>query len=151
MNIRTAKISDVDNIYTLISCYAQLDRMLFRSKAYIYENLQTFNVAQIDDEIVGCCALQIVWKDLAEIKSIAISETQKNKGIGKSLVEIAIKDAQKLGIQKVFALTLEQKFFEKIGFSKVDKDSLPMKVWSDCAKCPKQDHCDEIAVELLLH
>jgi len=21
-----------------------------------------------------------------------------------------------------------------------------MKVWSDCARCPKQDHCDEIAM-----
>ena len=31
-------------------------------------------------------------------------------------------------------------------FVKVDKGSLPMKVWSDCAKCPKQDHCDETAL-----
>jgi len=28
----------------------------------------------------------------------------------------------------------------------ISKDSLPMKVWSDCAKCPKQQNCDEIAV-----
>ena len=47
---------------------------------------------------------------------------------------------------KVFALTLEPDFFEKLGFEKVQKATLPMKVWSDCAKCPKQENCDEIAV-----
>ena len=26
-----------------------------------------------------------------------------------------------------------------------DGEMLPMKVWSDCAKCPKQAHCDEFA------
>ena len=28
----------------------------------------------------------------------------------------------------------------------VEKADLPMKVWSDCARCPKQQECDEIAV-----
>jgi amino-acid N-acetyltransferase len=33
-----------------------------------------------------------------------------------------------------------------MGFKVIEKDALPMKVWSDCAKCPKQQNCDEIAV-----
>jgi len=51
-----------------------------------------------------------------------------------------------LGVPRVFALTLEPDFFEKLGFEVVKKETLPMKVWSDCAKCPKQQNCDEIAV-----
>ena len=58
----------------------------------------------------------------------------------------AIEQAVRLGVPKVFALTLEPDFFEKLGFEKVEKETLPMKVWSDCAKCPKQENCDEIAV-----
>jgi hypothetical protein len=27
-------------------------------------------------------------------------------------------------------------------------DQFPQKVWLDCAKCPKQDQCDEIALVL---
>ncbi|MCD4831960.1 MAG: N-acetyltransferase [Anaerohalosphaeraceae bacterium] len=150
MNIRNAKIRDTDTIHSLIGFYAQLDRMLFRSKAHIYENLQMFKVAEIDEKVIGCCALQVVWKDLAEIKSIAVAETHKNRGVGKTLVKAAIEDARQLGVEKVFALTLEPEFFEKIGFAKIDKQQLPMKVWSDCAKCNKQDHCDETAVEMLL-
>ena len=54
MNVRSAKISDVTAINALINSYAEVDRMLFRSLADIYENLQTFIVAEIDETIVGC-------------------------------------------------------------------------------------------------
>ena len=146
MNVRSAKISDVPAINALISSYAEVDRMLFRSLADIYENLQTFIVAELDDKIVGCCALEVIWSDLAEIKSLAVDEAYKGKGIGNRLVAAAVEQAEKLGLPKVFALTLEPVFFEKSGFEIVEKEALPMKVWSDCARCPKQQHCDEIAV-----
>jgi len=146
MNVRSAKISDVPAINALISSYAEVDRMLFRSLADIYENLQTFIVAELDGKIVGCCALEVIWSDLAEIKSLAVDGTYKGKGIGNRLVAGAVEQAEKLGLPKVFALTLEPVFFEKSGFEIVEKETLPMKVWSDCARCPKQQNCDEIAV-----
>jgi len=146
MNIRSAKISDVKRINALVSSYAERDRMLFRSMADIYENLQAFTVAEVDGGVVGCCALEIIWSDLAEIKSLAVDETNKEKGIGRMLVTTAIEQASLLGVPRVFALTLEPDFFEKLGFKVVEKETLPMKVWSDCARCSKQDNCDEIAV-----
>ena len=146
MNIRGAKISDVKAIHALISSYAERDRMLFRPLADIYKNLQAFIVAVLDGDIVGCCALEIIWSDLAEIKSLAVDETKKEKGIGKMLVTAALVQATEIGVPRVFALTLEPEFFEKLGFSVVEKETLPMKVWSDCARCPKQQNCDETAV-----
>jgi amino-acid N-acetyltransferase len=146
MNVRSAKISDVPAINALINSYAEVDRMLFRSMADIYENLQTFIVAELDNKIVGCCALEVIWADLAEIKSLAIDEAHKGKGIGRGLVAAAVEQAAKLGVPKIFALTLEPVFFEKSGFEIVEKETLPMKVWSDCARCSKQQNCDEIAV-----
>ena len=146
MNVRSAKISDAKAINALINSYAERDRMLFRSLADIYENLQTFIVAELDNNIVGCCALEVIWADLAEIKSLAIDEAYKGKGIGRMLVDAAVEQAVKLGVPRVFALTLEPAFFEKSGFEIVKKEALPMKVWSDCARCSKQQNCDEIAV-----
>ncbi|MHC4205985.1 MAG: N-acetyltransferase [Planctomycetota bacterium] len=146
MNVRSATISDAKAINALINSYAERDRMLFRSLADIYENLQTFIVAEIDETIVGCCALEVIWADLAEIKSLAIDGAYKGKGIGRELVAAAAEQAAKLGVPRVFALTLEPGFFEKTGFTIVEKEVLPMKVWSDCARCSKQQNCDEIAV-----
>lgn len=146
MNVRNAKISDAKAISALINCYAEHDKMLFRSLAEIYENLQMFLVAQEDETVVGCCALEIIWSDLAEIKSLAVAPGQKGKGLGRALVAAAVNQARQLGVPRVFALTLEPRFFERVGFSIVAKEDLPMKVWSDCARCPKQQECDEIAV-----
>jgi len=54
MNIRSATISDVEPIYSLINDYAEQDKMLFRSMADIYKNLQTFTVAEDDGARRGC-------------------------------------------------------------------------------------------------
>jgi amino-acid N-acetyltransferase len=148
MTVRDAKISDVSAIYGLVTFYAEQDRMLFRSMANIYENLQTFKVAETDGRVVGCCALQVIWSDLAEIKSLAVDEHFEGKGIGRALVTAAIQQARQLGAGKIFAFTLQPGFFESMGFRRIDSNLLPMKVWSDCAACPKQERCDEIAVML---
>jgi len=146
MKIRDATIRDVEMIHSLISSYAELDKMLFRSLSDIYENLQVFKLAEVKSVVVGCCALQVIWSDLAEIKSLAIEKGHFDKGIGSALVEACLEKAEEIGLEKIFTLTLEPEFFEKLGFERVPKEALPMKVWSDCAKCPKQDHCDETAL-----
>ena len=146
MEIRNAKISDAVSIHELVNCYAELDRMLFRSMADIYEKLQTFIVAEMNGKVVGCCALEIIWADLAEIKSLAVNESHIGGGIGRKMVDAALKKASEIGVSSVFALTLVPKFFVKSGFEIVEKETLPMKVWSDCARCSKQQNCDETAV-----
>lgn len=146
MKIRNAQVQDVPAIHALISCYAELDRMLFRSLADIYENLQVFQVAEVNGTVVGCCALKVIWANLAEIQSLAVDKNYFGKGIGRALVNQCLEEARRMGITQVFTLTMEPAFFEKVGFRRVDKKTLPMKVWSDCARCPKQDHCDETAM-----
>ena len=150
MKIRDAKSSDARAISELIAYYAEEDRMLFRPVSEVYENLQGFIVAADGAEVVGCVMLSVIWSDLAEIKSLAVAGGYKGKGIGKRLVEAAVEKARELELKRVFALTLEAEFFKKAGFGVIGMDELPMKVWSDCAQCPKQDHCDEIAVLMKL-
>jgi amino-acid N-acetyltransferase len=150
MKIRLAKISDAPFIYALINDYAEQDMMLFRSMQDIYENLRSFLLAEVKGKIVGCCCLQIIWSDLAEIKSLAVDEAHQDKGVGKMLVRQSVSEARKLGIKRVFALTLIPAFFKKLGFKTIEREKLPMKVWTDCARCTKQDNCDEIAVIKIL-
>lgn len=146
MKIRNARIPDAREICRLINYYAEHDKMLFRPLAEVYENLQTFWVAEVGQAVVGCCALEIVWSDLAEIKSLAVDPERRQQGVGTALVSAVVDEARRLGVPRVFALTLEPGFFGRLGFEVVTKESLPMKVWSDCARCPKQQECDEVAL-----
>ena len=150
MNVRSANVNDVKTVHSLINAYAERDLMLFRSMADIYKNLQTFLVVETDGQVIGCCALEVVWQDLAEIKSLAVNEGHKGRGAGSILVNAAVEQAKRLCLPKVFGLTLKPQFFERLGFQVVDKGALPMKVWSDCARCSKQQSCDETAVVKLI-
>jgi amino-acid N-acetyltransferase len=67
-------------------------------------------------------------------------------GVGKRIVHGLLKEAAGLGISKVFTLTYQQPFFEKCGFTVIDKNTLPQKVWTDCVNCPKFPNCDEICM-----
>lgn len=150
MIVRDAVIQDVKAMHALISCYAEYDRMLFCSLSDLYEQIHSFKVAEDEGQVVGCCALKVLWEDLAEVKSLAVDQRCFGKKVGSLLVSACIEKARVLGLHRVFTLTLEPVFFEKNGFRRVDRQSLPMKVWSDCAQCPKQDHCDEIALDCTL-
>ena len=148
MDIRDAVIEDVPAIRDLINMHAEREKMLFRSMANLYTSLRDFMVCDQDGKVAGCCALAIIWSDLAEVRSLAVHPDWQKRGIGRLLVEQAVARAEKLHLPRVFTLTLEAGFFEKLGFTRVSMDQLPHKVWSDCVYCPKKDHCDEIAMQL---
>ena len=71
-------------------------------------------------------------------------------GIGRRIVERLIDDGRALGLTTVFALTLQEVFFQRLNFRTVPRESFPGKVWADCRNCPKLHACDEIAVALTL-
>ena len=148
--IRHAIMHDAPEICAIVNYHAERGRMLHRSLEIVYEKLRTFLVAELDGRVVGCTAVEIAWADLAEVKSLAVCPEMKGRGLGRKLVEAAIADARAIGIRRLFALTYEQAFFERMGFHVIDRFSLPSKVWSDCAACPKHNACDEIAVMLEL-
>ena len=148
MSIRPATVHDVPRVQEIINSHAELGRMLFKSYAQLFEDLRDFAVYADDaaGNVLGCTALTIIWADLAEVRSLAVDESARGQGIGRKLVEWCIDEARRLQIRRLMSLTYEQAFFEKLGFVVVDKDTLPLKVWSDCVRCPKRDGCDEIAM-----
>lgn len=149
--IRPATIQDVPRMQAVINSHAEFGRMLFKSLAQLYEQLRDYAVFEVPGPdgkptVVGCVAVTIIWADLAEVRALAVDESQRAKGIGSQLVRWAVGEAKRLGIRKLMSLTYEQRFFEKLDFVVVDKETLPLKVWSDCVRCPKRHGCDEIAM-----
>ena len=144
--IRKAKASDVKGIQQLIKLYSTRGDMLPRSLSELYDHLRDFYVSIRKGEVIGICALHVCWEDLAEIRSLAVKEEARNKGLGAKLVKSCMDESKALGVKRIFALTYRPNFFEKLGFKKVDKSVLPHKIWTDCLKCVKFPDCDEVAV-----
>ena len=148
--IRKAILQDARQIHKLLLVYAKDGLVLPRSLMDIFEAIRDFYVFVDEDQVIGAAALNICWEDLAEVRSLVVNEGQAGRGIGRHLVEACIAEARQLGIGRVFALTYQQKFFEKLGFEVIEKSELPQKIWGDCIKCAKFPECDEIALSLSL-
>ena len=144
--VEKAKIGDATEIQHLINDFAGRGEMLARPLSEIYENIRDYYVVRQHGSVAACVALHINWEDLAEIKSLAVKEEFQKQGIGEKLVDACLKEAREIGIQTVFCLTYTVAFFQKCGFSIVDKAELPHKVWGECYSCPKFPNCDEQAL-----
>ena len=145
MNTEKARIADVQRMHKLVNSFADKDEMLARALSEIYENLRDFFVIRDSSaQVVACVALHIVWEDLAEIRSLAVSEDKQDQGLGSVLVTACLNEAKELGISTIFCMTYKPVFFERHGFRQVDKMELPRKVWSECYRCPKFPDCDEV-------
>jgi amino-acid N-acetyltransferase len=147
--IRPARVEDVDAMRSLIDGFADDDRMLSRSRDFLVEHLRDFIVAEDEGSFLGCCALAVLTPDLAEVRSLAVRPDAGRRGVGKALVEACLEQARKLGLRRVFALTLVPEFFERCGFTLTSLGRLPEKSASECPVCPKRGRCDEHA--MLIH
>lgn len=148
--IRKALIPDAREIHRLLLTYARDGLVLPRSLAEIYEALRDFYVFVENDKVLGAAGLNICWEDLAEVRSLVVNAEAGSRGIGRGLVQACLDEARQLGIRRVFALTYKPVFFEKLGFSVIEKSELPQKIWGDCMKCAKFPECDEIALSISL-
>lgn len=151
MLFRKAVMADIPAAHEIINGYAAQGLMLRRPLMMLYESVRDFTVAVDDDgQVLGVGGLHIMWRDLAEIRSLAVRPGLTGRGVGRGLVEHLLEEARSLGLKRVFALTYQPGFFGKCGFEVVPKESLPQKVWKECIYCDKFHNCDEIAMMRLL-
>jgi amino-acid N-acetyltransferase len=144
--IRKALVTDVPEIKRLIEPFVKEGLMLPKSLHALYTSIRDFWVWQVDGALQGCCALQISWEDMAEIRTLAVDKAWQGRGHGRELVQTCMREALELGLGNLFALTYTPGFFEKTGFTVVDKATLPNKIWADCIHCPHFPECDETAL-----
>lgn len=146
IKLRRAFPSDADGIRELVNHFASDGLMLPYSLNVIYDNIRDFRVLVDGERVVGSAALHICWKDIAEIRTLTVSEGIRNGGWGKTLVDDCIKEAKILRITRIFTLSFVPEFFKPLGFSEIEKESLPQKIWKDCVPYPLFPDCKEIAL-----
>jgi len=146
--LHNALARDIKDIHAMLLGSATAGELLPRSLSNLYSHTRDFILLKDKDGIVaGCCALAIVWEDMAEIRSLFVRQDLRRSGWGRRLVEACLESARGLGIHRVFTLTYRVDLFSMLGFVEVSKDMLPQKIWVDCVHCPKFPDCDEIAMQ----
>jgi len=162
ITIRKAKVCDVKNIMALVNRFAASNLMLPRGPQYLYENIRDFVVAidpddsaanQTPDEdcpgrFMGCGSLHVLWRDIAEVRALAIDADYHHQGIGREIVEFIKQEACELKIKQLYTFTMSPDFFSELGFKIKEKEDLPPKLWGECSRCPKFYNCDEIGMVL---
>ena len=150
-SLRPATLADVPGMEALMAPFVATGDLLPRSNYDLCRHIKEYVVAQAPDgAIVGTGSLKVYSAELAEVAALAVRDDQQGKGVGKALVEALLVEARALGLNQIFGLTRKPLFFLRLGFRVVEKEAFPLKVWADCARCPRQHACDEVAVALTL-
>lgn len=120
IGLRRARTGDVARIREFIDSYSPDRRLLTKATVALYEDVPEFWVAEVDDRVVGCGALHVMWEDLAEVRTLAVDPEMFGHGIGSAILAQLLECAKEYGIRRVFVLTFEVEFFARFGFQEID-------------------------------
>lgn len=109
--VRRARRGEMPRIRELI---AYFPRQLVQADL---PRIQSFFVAEHSGEIVGCCALQVYSRRLAEVRSLAVHPAYRGRGIAGRLVDACRDRGRERRVRQLFAVTSEPGFFESRGFT----------------------------------
>ena len=147
--IRKARMKEVPVIHKMLEIAARKGELLPRSLGELYDSIRDFQVyADEQGQLLGCCALHPTWEDLGEIRSLVVSEESRKRGIGRSLVNRCLEEGRELGVRRIFVLTFNTLFFQKLQFVPISKSMLPHKIWAECIRCVHFPDCREEALLL---
>lgn len=114
--VRRARTADVPQVRDLVDSWTADRRLLGKAMVTLYEDVQEFYVAVDGERVVGCGALHVLWSDLAEVRTLAVDPRVRGSGVGHLLLERLLRQADDLGVSRVFCLTFEVAFFRRHGF-----------------------------------
>ncbi|MBT0767722.1 amino-acid N-acetyltransferase [Kineosporia sp. J2-2] len=130
--VRRARTTDVSTIARMVAGYADQRILLHKETVTYYENVQEFRVAvDADDQVIGCGAVHVLWEDLAEVRTLAVSSAWRGAGVGHALLDTLIEQAGELGVTRLFCLTFEVKFFERHGFREIEGTPVAPEVYAE--------------------
>jgi amino-acid N-acetyltransferase len=132
--VRAARTSDVRAIRELVRPLAESRVLVSKDAVTYYESVQQFRVAEVDGVVVGCGALHVMWEDLAEIRTLAVTPAALGRGVGSAILTALVEDARALGVQRLFCLTFEVDFFTSPGFSVIEGQAVEPEVYAELVR-----------------
>jgi amino-acid N-acetyltransferase len=134
-SVRRARTSDVPRIQALVEPLIQEGILLGKDRVVFYEAVQEFRVAEdAEGRLVGCGALHVMWEDLAEVRTLAVSADWLGRGVGHALLDRLEADARELGLSRLFCLTFEVPFFSRHGFVDMGSETVDPAVYAELVR-----------------
>lgn len=125
ITLRPARTRDVWAIRALIDVYADDRTLLSKATVTLFEDVPEFVVAEdAQGQVVGCAAVHVLWEDLAEVRTLAVSPALRGTGVGRLLLRDAIERGRDLGVRRMFCLTFEVDFFAAAGFVPIGEEAV---------------------------
>jgi N-acetylglutamate synthase-like GNAT family acetyltransferase len=113
VEIRPARRGELPKIRDLVGLYP--DKLMYDD----LPGLRSFFVALVNGRVIGCCALQVYSRRLAEVRSLAVQPDFVRQGIGRRLVERCQQRARGRRVKQILTVTSALGFFEQLGFSTI--------------------------------
>lgn len=137
--VRPARTSDVWFIRELVGPLVQGRILLGKETVVFFEAIQEFLVAEdADGNPIGCGALHVMWEDLGEVRTLAVSRDWLHKGVGRALLQRLEADARTLGLTRLFCLTFEVDFFKRNEFEPMSDDAIDPEVYAELVRSPDE-------------
>ncbi|WP_414713704.1 amino-acid N-acetyltransferase [Segeticoccus sp.] len=130
LTTRRARTRDVPEIRALVQPLAESRVLVAKDAVAYYESLQEFRVIEDAGVVIGCGAVHVMWQDVAEVRTLAVADSHRGRGIGHLLLEQLLDDARELGVARVFCLTFEVDFFCRHGFQPIEGQAVTPEVYA---------------------
>jgi len=118
LSIETADPSDMNGVLSLLAASDLTPAGLAEEAAVIL-------VARKDGAIVACAALKTDGSD-ALLRSVAVAETERGRGLGIEVVGRIESQARQQGVTALYLLTTTAEgFFRKMGYAVIDRSDVP--------------------------
>jgi len=156
--LRSATLTDAEQIFKLIHLHHE--DLVPRPMGNLVENIDRFFVAEVNGEMVGCAAYQVLPEIGAplhatvEVQSVAVLKTHRRLGIGRALVKRILERVVAFRPAEVLVLTFAPEFFTSLGFTEIPKTRVMHKLYSGCINCTKHANpftCPEKAMVLRIN
>lgn len=91
----------------------------------VREAFPTFIVAESEGEVVGVAGLEPCQAH-ALLRSVAVADGWRSRGVGRALVTHLVADAEARGIRALYLLTTTaEHYFPSFGFQTISRDEVP--------------------------
>ena len=116
VTVRRARRDDIDPLAAFLEPFVEARQVLPRTADELFYLIPTGFVAEAGGRVVGFASLEIYSHKLAEIRSLAVAEAVRGRGVASRLINACVDLAREKGVYEVLAVTARDDLFRRCGF-----------------------------------